>query len=128
MKNPIEVKILIAALILFSIVNTSYSQSSQSETDVNLIHKELYLNEDIPNSFVGVTSIGFEILKTGNVSLNVYDYNNTLIETLVDGEMEVGLYNVYFKVIDGMTPGEYYYKVTTDNKSTETKKMIISRY
>jgi len=106
------------------LITPLYSQSSQSESD---IYKEFELNQNSPNPFTDVTSIKFELLRPGNVTLNVYDADGRMLETLVEGDLEPSKYNVYFTAFEGLLPGEYYYKLETKD-SKEIKKMNLYRY
>ncbi len=126
MKNVIVRSLLILAVYTLAF-NTSYSQYSQSESDRDMIYKEFEISQNDPNPFLEVTNINFEILIPGNVSINIYDADGRMVETLVDGEMESGKYNVYFKSLEGMIPGEYYYKLEAKS-STEIKKMSLYGY
>ncbi len=48
------------------------------------------LRPNSPNPFVGRTSIGFDLPRSGRVSLRVYDVSGRLVRTLADQTMEAG--------------------------------------
>lgn len=112
---------------------TSYSQTvseftrlpeefnKEENTNKNF---ELYLSE--PEVFNSLTTIKFMIYKQGEVHLNVFDAQGKKVETLVDGEMEPGTYNVFFKADENITPGEYYYEMDVDSVH-QKRKMFITK-
>lgn len=81
----------------------------------------LYTN--YPNPFNPVTKIKFDIVKNTNAKLYVYDILGRVVETLVNGDLTAGKYEVSF---DGssFSSGVYFYRLET-NDFTDTKKMLM---
>ena len=82
------------------------------------------LKQNYPNPFNPTTSIRFEIAKTTNVTLKVYDINGREMAILVNGELvSPGLKEAVF---DGknFASGVYFYTLQAGD-FTATKKMIL---
>ena len=82
---------------------------------------KLYTN--YPNPFNPVTKIKFDIAKNTNAKIQVYDILGRVVETLVNGELKAGRYEVEF---DGysLSSGVYFYKLVT-NDFVDTKRMLM---
>ena len=99
----------------------------------NLIPNGFILHQNYPNPFNPSTKIRFEIpahlsfpnASTGNpyVSLKIYDITGREINTLVNEQLQPGIYEVTF---DGsnLPSGIYFYCLISD-KFSVTKKMIL---
>jgi len=81
------------------------------------------LNQNYPNPFNPSTVISFDIPKSGNARLIIYDVLGTVVYRLVDGYLFAGSYKYDFNA-SGITSGVYFYKLSTDN-FTETKRMVV---
>lgn len=81
------------------------------------------LHTNYPNPFNPITKIKFDIAKNTNAKLLVYDVLGRVVETLVNGELKAGRYEVDF---DGyaLSSGVYFYKLVT-NDFVDTKKMLM---
>lgn len=89
----------------------------------NLGVREFSLNQNYPNPFNPSTKIEFTLTKAGDVSLEVYDVNGKLVETLINGYMNAGTKNLSFNA-SHLSSGTYFYKISTNGYS-ETKKMLL---
>jgi len=78
------------------------------------------LAQNYPNPFNPVTKIKFDLAKSTNVKLEVYNNMGQLIKTVYSGYQNAGYYESEFAAIN-MASGVYYYRLTTDYY-TETKK------
>ncbi|MFZ1517511.1 MAG: YCF48-related protein [Ignavibacteriaceae bacterium] len=81
------------------------------------------LLQNYPNPFNPSTTISYQLPKTGNVSLKVFDVLGKEIATLVNEEKPSGSYNVEFNVY-GLASGIYYYQIKA-GEFIQTKKMIL---
>ena len=88
-----------------------------------LVPHEFMLYQNYPNPFNPVTVIRFEIPSTEHVSLTVYDVLGRRVETLMDGEVSPGYYEVPF---DGnrYASGVYFYRIVA-GRSWQVKKMML---
>jgi len=94
---------------------------------VGLISSEvpsLYsLKQNYPNPFNPSTVISFDLPKSGQVTLKVYDVMGREVQTIVNKSMQAGKYETKF---DGssLNSGIYFYRLTA-SEFTETKRMIL---
>ena len=90
------------------------------------------LAPNFPNPFNPTTTIAFELPRSSDVHLTIYNLAGQQIRTLLDGAMEGGSHK---SVWDGkndlgrdVASGVYLYRLTVDGgKRTETKKMVLIR-
>ena len=95
-----------------------------SITPISTIVPDRYsLSQNYPNPFNPTTNINFNVPKSGNVKMIVYDINGREVSTLVNQVMTPGSYKVDF---DGsnLSSGIYYYTMTS-GEFVETKKMML---
>jgi hypothetical protein len=85
--------------------------------------EEFSLSQNYPNPFNPSTKIKFDIPKSSFTKLSVYNSEGRLLETLHDGNLQGGSYEVNF---DGNNypSGVYFYKLETDG-FTFSKKMFL---
>ncbi len=82
------------------------------------------LFQNYPNPFNPYTIIKFNVAKTSNITLNVYNNLGKLITTLVSQRLNSAVYQVDF---DGknLPSGIYYYSLIAEGKISATKKMLL---
>ena len=87
------------------------------------VPKEYSLLQNYPNPFNPSTLIKYEIPKSSFVSLKIFDILGNEVETLVNGTMNAGSYEVKF---DGskLSSGIYLYQLRANNY-TATKKFLL---
>ncbi|MCP4634347.1 MAG: T9SS type A sorting domain-containing protein [candidate division Zixibacteria bacterium] len=83
------------------------------------------LGQNYPNPFNATTTIPFDVVESGNVSLRVYNLAGQLVETLLDGEIEAGQHTVIWDA-STYASGVYFYKLQTAKHIT-TKKMHLMK-
>lgn len=81
------------------------------------------LFQNFPNPFNPVTNIRFRIVKSGFVTLIIYDELGNKIATLVNEEKPAGDFAAEFDA-SKMASGIYYYRLNSGSLS-QTKKMIL---
>jgi Secretion system C-terminal sorting domain len=91
----------------------------------NQIPSEYNLKQNYPNPFNPATSIRFDIPKSGNVRLVVFDELGREVSVLIEGELNAGSYKADFNG-SSLSSGVYFYRITADD-FTMTKKMILSK-
>lgn len=84
---------------------------------------ELYQN--YPNPFNPETIIRFDLPETQFVILKIFDVHGREIETLVNENLNAGIYTIKFDASD-LSSGIYFYKLITP-KFTKTQKMILMK-
>ncbi len=81
------------------------------------------LSQNYPNPFNPATNIRFEIPKSGNIKLVVFDALGREVETLVNEKQAAGTYEATFNALQ-YPSGVYFYRITSEGYS-ETKRMIL---
>lgn len=88
------------------------------------------LEQNTPNPFNPVTSIQFRLAARNKVSLRVYNILGQLINTLMDGYVEKGVYTVRWDGYDmtgrEVPAGVYFYQILI-GRYAETRRMILVR-
>ena len=81
------------------------------------------LDQNFPNPFNPVTTIRYQLPRTGFVTLKVYDLLGREVTTLVNEEKSAGKYEVKF---DGsnLSSGIYFYRIKAGN-FIDTKKFVL---
>ncbi|HMS34881.1 MAG TPA: T9SS type A sorting domain-containing protein [Ignavibacteria bacterium] len=95
---------------------------SENISDVN----SFKLKQNYPNPFNPETKISFNISKSSNISLQVFDVTGKAIADLIDNKFyTTGNYSVSFNAGQyNLTSGVYFYKLSA-NSVSELKKMIL---
>ncbi len=91
----------------------------------NEIPEKFSLYQSYPNPFNPSTTIKFDIPKSANVNMTIYDMLGREVETLVNGELKAGTYKADWNA-SNFASGVYFYKLTSDGFSV-TKKMILMK-
>ncbi len=104
------------------VVKTSFS-AIVNETAI--IDEELAFSlGNYPNPFNNRTTIEYHLKDDCKVYLEVMDIYGKTIEVLVNENESSGKHSIDYKV-NKLSSGIYFYRLTIDNKTSETKKMII---
>ena len=88
------------------------------------------LNQNYPNPFNPETTITFDMPKTANANLSVYNVKGQLVKTLHNGIANFGKNTVVWNGTDNngnkVTSGLYFYRLSTEGK-VETRKMMLMK-
>lgn len=87
------------------------------------IPSQFSLSQNYPNPFNPVTKINFDLPKSSNVKLNVFNSLGQLVMNIFDGYQPAGSYQAEFNGRN-LSSGTYYYRLEADNY-TATKKMQL---
>jgi photosystem II stability/assembly factor-like uncharacterized protein len=81
------------------------------------------LSQNYPNPFNPTTKINFDVVRSGDVKIVVYDIMGREVQTLVNESLKSGTYETTF---DGsmLNSGVYFYKLITDGFS-ESRRMVL---
>jgi len=85
--------------------------------------EEFGLLKNYPNPFNPETTIKFSLYEKGIVSLKVFDIRGFEVETLVNHEMNVGIYEFKFNASD-LPSGVYFYQLKSAGE-VRTSKMLL---
>jgi hypothetical protein len=81
------------------------------------------LSQNYPNPFNPSTKISYQIPKSGNVTLKVFNALGKEVATLVNEEKSAGRYSVDFQGLR-LSSGIYFYSIQSGSFH-ETKKMML---
>ena len=91
--------------------------------------KRLEVHQNVPNPFNASTTITYQLVQPGNVSLTIYNVLGQNVATLVDRFQDVGEYSVEWngRNSSGQTvsSGMYFYRITAGNASATRKMMLL---
>ena len=107
----------------FTDIQWPYPASVNELESIGLNDYQLYQN--YPNPFNPSTKIRFNIPSKEFVTLKVFNVLGSEIATLLNHELDAGLYEVDFNS-NGLTSGVYFYTINTKN-FIQTRKMILTK-
>lgn len=96
-------------------------------TNNNGFATEFRLSQNYPNPFNPTTKIDFEIPSFSTVKLTVYDMLGKEVSTLVNKDLNAGVYTADFKA-GNLPSGIYFYRINVQNKDgqfQEVRKMML---
>jgi len=108
----------------FRVVDYMDSLASITQTG-NQTPDEYALWQNYPNPFNPVTSIKFDLPKSGHVKLSLYNVLGEKIETLHNGVLTAGSYKINFNA-SSYASGVYFYKIETGN-FVAVKKLVVMK-
>lgn len=86
---------------------------------------DFYLSQNYPNPFNPITTIEFDLPKTSDVSLKIFNILGEEVTTLVSDRLTAGSYSYEWEA-SNMSSGVYLYRLEAEGY-IETKKMILMR-
>jgi hypothetical protein len=109
--------------LLTDILTIKYSNTIGIRELNQNVPADYKLFQNYPNPFNPSTKISLKIIKSGLVTLKIYDICGREITTILNERKSPGLYEVSFDGSD-LPSGIYFYKLIINN-FTDTKKMIL---
>lgn len=82
------------------------------------------LHQNYPNPFNPTTTIGFDLIKSGHVTITVYNLVGQEVTTLVDQHMRIGHHSVQWGSDESVSGGIYFYKLSTSDH-VQIRKMVL---
>jgi hypothetical protein len=107
-------------MLNFKIVDPVGINETSSE-----VPESFRLKQNYPNPFNPSTTIEFELKRSANVEMNVYDQTGKLVATLVDNQVPSGSHKVIFNA-DGLSTGDYFVRMVVD-EMVKTIKMVLMK-
>jgi len=92
--------------------------------DESHIIKEYALYQNYPNPFNLHTLINYQLPKTSEVELSVFNLLGQKVAVLVSEKQPAGSYEVEWDAT-GIEAGVYFYKLSTDKGFVQTKKLVL---
>lgn len=84
-----------------------------------------HLYQNYPNPFNPVTTISFDVPKSSNVNISIYDVSGKLVGNILNEYKDKGSFSISFNA-SFLSSGIYFYKFTSGNFSA-VKKMILTK-
>ncbi|RNC79662.1 MAG: T9SS C-terminal target domain-containing protein [Balneola sp.] len=103
---------------------TSIKKLPVSNEVVTEVPNSVVLHQNYPNPFNPVTNITFELNKTEEVKLSIYDVLGRSVATLVDERRSAGLHTLSFDA-SNLPSGIYFYRLETKTQSLVKKLTLL---
>ena len=88
------------------------------------VPEKFRLFQNYPNPFNPITTIQYALPEFGKIILAVYDLSGQAVEVLVNEEQPIGEYQIQWDA-GGLASGIYFYRLTVNNQTVTTRKMIL---
>ncbi len=98
--------------------------TSVEQTPGGSIPLEYTLEQNYPNPFNPSTTIRFDLARSTQVVLKLYNVLGQEVATLLDGIRPAGAQTVKFHGA-GLNSGMYFYRITTDDGFVAVRKMVL---
>ena len=92
-------------------------------TNSTNIPEKFFLYQNYPNPFNPNTKIRFDLARSGNVKLAIYDISGKQVAEITNANYNAGEYSFDFTA-ENLATGVYFYKLETPDY-TSIKKMIL---
>ncbi len=99
------------------------STSGITAADDKTVPRQYAVYQNYPNPFNPTTTIRFELPKSGNTKLEIFNVLGQLVATLVNGRLQAGRYSVNINA-GRWASGVYLYRIRSGSFSS-VKKMIL---
>jgi hypothetical protein len=114
-----------------TIVKTIYGGVTSISSISQILPGEFNLYQNFPNPFNPTTIIKFDVNKTSNINLSIYDVTGKLISTLVNEKLDAGTYEYTWNA-ERFSSGLYFLrmhafgnKISAGENFLDTKSMIL---
>ncbi|QQS37761.1 MAG: T9SS type A sorting domain-containing protein [Ignavibacteriales bacterium] len=105
----------------------SYEYSNEVYVNGGVKPDKFDLTQNYPNPFNPSTRFSYSIPQNGFVTLKIYDILGKEIATLIEKDLEAGVYEVELDMSKySLTSGVYFYSLKAGN-FTSTKKMLLTK-
>ncbi len=98
-------------------------------TDLGEFPKYFELHQNYPNPFNMITTITYQLPKTSNVSIKIYNQTGQLVKTLLEKAQTRGYYSVQWDGTDDyeryVASGIYFYRLETENFIQVKKALLL---
>ncbi len=109
--------------VLYWILTRKFNPTIGIQLTGNEIPLSFNLYQNYPNPFNPFSTIKFDISKTADIKLVIYDLLGREVQTLVNRDLVAGQYKVEWDA-SGFASGAYFYKLTAGD-FVQTKKMVL---
>ncbi|MFQ3550337.1 MAG: T9SS type A sorting domain-containing protein, partial [Armatimonadota bacterium] len=112
-------RIAIAGSIGIYLLNAKWNPTSVEVESIQILEPEIF-----PNPMNGKAIIRFNLIKTSEVSVDIFDINSRLISNLYKGQLNQGIQS--FEWLAKVPNGIYFAKISS-GKSVSSIKIIVER-
>lgn len=115
-----------AAWVNTAIINGIIIEQTGTDVEEHTgIPNSFELEQNYPNPFNPETNISYKLNKPGFVSLKVYDLLGREIATLINEEMQPGIYDSRFSSLSSQISSGIYFYTLRAGEFAQTKKMML---
>ena len=93
-------------------------------TEVQPVPEEFGLDSAYPNPFNPVTTVSFKLPMDSQVSIQIYNVQGRLVETLVDQNMQSGYHSIAWNA-EAHSSGVYFVKMVADEHISTQKLLLV---
>ncbi len=94
------------------------------EKKINPVPEDYMLYQNYPNPFNPTTTIQYDLVKSGNVLIKIYNLLGEEIKSLVNQYQNSGKYKIVFNSFN-LPSGIYLYRILTNDFSYSRKMIVI---
>jgi len=116
--NPVDMYVDIGAH------ESKFSPTGIIKEDFDHIPKTFSLKQNYPNPFNPATNIEYQISKTSQVDLSIYNILGQKVATLVNKGQPAGKYNVEWDATN-VASGIYLYRIETSTDFVQIRKLVV---
>ena len=120
---------LTSSSLRYAAIDINFEESVSSD-DITVTPTLELLGQNYPNPFNPTTTISYNMVEAGNVSIEVFNIKGQKVKTLINEETIAGDHTIVWDGTDNnshkVSSGMYFYKMKSSNY-TSTKKMILMK-
>ena len=106
------------------IIESALAATGSEYLNMNLVSpSEFSLSTAYPNPFNPVTNMSLSLDSSGNVTVQIFNLQGQLIETLMSGYQEAGVYDIRWNASEA--PSGMYFVKSTFNSEVLTQKLVL---
>ncbi|MBI2427232.1 MAG: T9SS type A sorting domain-containing protein [Ignavibacteriales bacterium] len=105
--------------------SASRSIAARKVDTKKIVPREFALEQNYPNPFNPTTTIGFTLQVSGMTTLKIYDAIGREVATLVNENLEAGVYHQKTFDASNLASGMYFAKLSSDKKHQLKKLMLV---
>jgi len=106
-----------------NVIHTTNGGLTFINKELVLNPQKFILNQNYPNPFNSSTIIEFEIKKSGDISIEIFDITGKKIDEIINGYYTNGKYSIKYNA-ENLNSGIYFYRLKTETMNL-TKKFIL---
>lgn len=109
--------------IAWALVNPELGMATSTEDEISEMPQLHRLYQNYPNPFNPSTTIGFDLGKSSQVALDIFDITGRKVAELANGPMTKGYHSVRFDG-SGLSSGVYFYRLTASG-FVQTRQLVL---